>query len=205
MNQTWENGKKRSSKIWHRQSLDIMAIFHHVYYQKKPMIQSWGNLVMDGRMDGRTEEQIHWQRDREMEGQMHESDFMGCYATNFDCPMEYFSRLLIKTDIFETACNFPWSFLSFMKIRCSCTSITSCTNQQKIRLTKYDKYDSEYNINWKQPVPAFRYLNSSYLLEKKRNKNIIFRHVTTTESKYKHYYPSNQLPKIIMCTQKHRI
>ena len=60
MNQTWENGKKPSvgsgfgpfgpnlgyqfffffSKIWLRQSLDIMVSYHHVQYQKKLMIQS---------------------------------------------------------------------------------------------------------------------------------------------------------------------
>ena len=29
-----------SSKIWFRQSLDIIVSYHHVQYQKKPMIQS---------------------------------------------------------------------------------------------------------------------------------------------------------------------
>ena len=66
MNQTWENGKKPSlrpdfvqispnsgrhfffffffsSKIWLRQSLDIMGSYHHVKLQKKLMIQSWEN------------------------------------------------------------------------------------------------------------------------------------------------------------------
>ena len=41
------------SKIWLRQSLDITASYHDLQYQKKLMIQSWGNLVMDGRIDGR--------------------------------------------------------------------------------------------------------------------------------------------------------
>ena len=41
------------SKIWLRQSLDIMVSYHDLQYQKKLMIQSWGNLVMDGRIDGR--------------------------------------------------------------------------------------------------------------------------------------------------------
>ena len=39
------------SKIWFRQSLDIMVNYHHVQYQKKLMIQPWENLVMDGRTD----------------------------------------------------------------------------------------------------------------------------------------------------------
>ena len=39
------------SKIWLRQSLDIMASYHHVQYQKKLMIQSWENLVTDRRKD----------------------------------------------------------------------------------------------------------------------------------------------------------
>ena len=73
MNQTWENSKKPSfwpdfgpfgpnlgyqfffSKIWLRQSLDIMVSYHHVQYQKKLMIQSWENLVTDGQTDGQTE------------------------------------------------------------------------------------------------------------------------------------------------------
>ena len=37
------------SKIWLCQSLDIMVIYHHVQYQKKLLIQSWENLVTDGR------------------------------------------------------------------------------------------------------------------------------------------------------------
>ena len=73
MIQTWENGKKPSfgpdfgpfgqnpghqiffSKIWRRQSLDIMVSYHHVQYQKKLMIQSWENLVTDGRTYRRTD------------------------------------------------------------------------------------------------------------------------------------------------------
>ena len=65
MNQTREKGKKPCfrhdfgpfapnsgpqiffSKIWLRQSLDIMVSYHHVQYQKKLMIQSWENLVAD--------------------------------------------------------------------------------------------------------------------------------------------------------------
>ena len=79
MNQTWENGKKPIfgpdlspfgtnsgcqfffSKIWLRQSLDIMVSYHHVLYQKKLMVKSWENLVTDG----------------ETKEQMDESDFIG--------------------------------------------------------------------------------------------------------------------------------
>ena len=39
------------SKIWLRQSLDLMLSYHHVQYQEKLMIQSWENLVTDGRTD----------------------------------------------------------------------------------------------------------------------------------------------------------
>ena len=39
------------SKIWLRQSLDIMVSYHNVQYQKKLMIQSWENLVTDGQTD----------------------------------------------------------------------------------------------------------------------------------------------------------
>ena len=39
------------SKIWLRQSLDIMVSYHHVQYQKKLMIQSWENLVTDCQTD----------------------------------------------------------------------------------------------------------------------------------------------------------
>ena len=38
-----------SSKIWLCWSLDIMVKYHHVQYQKKTMIQSLENLVIDGR------------------------------------------------------------------------------------------------------------------------------------------------------------
>ena len=38
--------------IWLCQSLDIMVSYHNVQYQKKPMIQSWENLVTDGRTEG---------------------------------------------------------------------------------------------------------------------------------------------------------
>ena len=49
------------SKIWLRQSLDIMVSYHHVLYQKKLMVKSWENLVTDG----------------ETNEQMDESDFIG--------------------------------------------------------------------------------------------------------------------------------
>ena len=73
MNQTVENIKKPSfgsdfgpfaqnsgcqtffSKIWLRQSLDIMVSYHHVQYQEKLIIQSCKNLVTDGRTDGQTD------------------------------------------------------------------------------------------------------------------------------------------------------
>ena len=35
------------SKMWLRQSLDIMVSYYHVQYQKKLMIQSWQNIVTD--------------------------------------------------------------------------------------------------------------------------------------------------------------
>ena len=40
------------SKIWLRQSLDIMVSYYHVQYQKKLMIQSW-------RTDGRTDRSVN--------------------------------------------------------------------------------------------------------------------------------------------------
>ena len=40
-----------SSKIWLRQSLDVMVSYQHVQYQKKITIQSWENLVTDGQND----------------------------------------------------------------------------------------------------------------------------------------------------------
>ena len=41
-------------KIWLRQSLGIMVSDHHVQYQKKLMIQSWEDLVTEGRTGRRT-------------------------------------------------------------------------------------------------------------------------------------------------------
>ena len=39
------------SKSWLCHSLDVMVSYYHVQYQKKPMIQSWENLVTDGQTD----------------------------------------------------------------------------------------------------------------------------------------------------------
>ena len=53
------------SKIWLRQSLDIIVSYHHVQYQKKLMIQSRENFVTHGQTDRRTD---RW---------TDESDFIG--------------------------------------------------------------------------------------------------------------------------------
>ena len=47
----------------------------HVQYQKKLMIQSWENLVMDGQMEGRTD------------GRTDESDFIGHCPNNVEHPI----------------------------------------------------------------------------------------------------------------------
>ena len=39
------------------QSLDIMVSYHHVKYQRNLMVQSWENLVTDGRIDRWTDRQ----------------------------------------------------------------------------------------------------------------------------------------------------
>ena len=90
-NQTCVNGKKSSfgsdfgpfgpnlswfffffffffSKIWLRQSLDIMVRYHHVHYRKKQMIQPWENLVMSRQADRLRDE----------------SDFIGPCPTNVE-------------------------------------------------------------------------------------------------------------------------
>ena len=71
-------------KIWLRQSLDVMVSYHHVPYQKKLMIQSWENLVTDGRTDERTD------------GQTDESDFIGRCPTNVERPtIETLEKIMI--------------------------------------------------------------------------------------------------------------
>ena len=45
------------SKIWLRQSLDIIVSYHYVQNQKKLIFQSWVNLVTDGQTDRRTDRQ----------------------------------------------------------------------------------------------------------------------------------------------------
>ena len=55
------------SKIWLRQSLDIMVIYHNVQYQKKLMIQSFTT-----ESDRRTDEQAD------------KSDFIGRCLTNVE-------------------------------------------------------------------------------------------------------------------------
>ena len=61
-------------KIWLHHSLDIMASYRHVQYQKKLMIQSKENLVTDGQTD--------WRTDRQMD----ESDLLDRYASNVGRP-----------------------------------------------------------------------------------------------------------------------
>ena len=106
INQTWENDKKPSSrpnidlfgpnsgpqifflKIWLFQSLDIMVSYHPVeimisyyreQYQKQLMIQSWENLVTNGRTNGR-------------------ADGRGRYLTNVESPLsiKYKLKLILK-------------------------------------------------------------------------------------------------------------
>ena len=43
------------SKIWLRQYLDVMVGYHYLQYQKKLMIQSRENSVMDGQTDRPTD------------------------------------------------------------------------------------------------------------------------------------------------------
>ena len=71
------------SKIWVRQSLDIMVSYHHVQYQKKLKIQSWEILAIDWQTDGQTEE----------------SDFIGRCPTNMERPTRHIWKLqyLFKT------------------------------------------------------------------------------------------------------------
>ena len=91
MNQTGGNGEKHHfgpnlhplgpnsgphfffffSKMWLRQSLDIMISYHHVQHQKKLKIQT---LVTDERTNRQTDE----------------SDFIGCCPTNAECPTVLF-------------------------------------------------------------------------------------------------------------------
>ena len=52
-----------------------MVSFHHVWYQKKLKIQSWENLVTDRRTD------------RQTDGQMDRSDFIGCSLTDVEHQM----------------------------------------------------------------------------------------------------------------------
>ena len=67
------------SKIWLCQSLNFMVSYHHVQYQKKLMIQSWENLVTNGRTD--------MNMDRETNRQPDESDFIGLCPTNVERPI----------------------------------------------------------------------------------------------------------------------
>ena len=61
------SGPNFFSKIWLCQSLDIMAIYHHVQHLKKLIIHSWENLVADewtnGWTDGQTERPVDWPTD----------------------------------------------------------------------------------------------------------------------------------------------
>ena len=60
------------SKIWLRQSLDIVVNYHHVQYQKKLMIQSRENLVTDR------------PRDKGMDGWTDKNDLTGFCPNNVE-------------------------------------------------------------------------------------------------------------------------
>ena len=62
------------SKIWLCSSLNIMISYHHVQYQKNLMIQSWVNLVTDGRTGSN----------------MDESDFTGRRSSDVERPKDAF-------------------------------------------------------------------------------------------------------------------
>ena len=69
------------------QSLDNMVSYHQVQYQKKIMIQSWENLVMDGWTDRQTDQQT--------DGQTDENDyFIGLCPNNVS--IQYFYILAKK-------------------------------------------------------------------------------------------------------------
>ena len=78
------SGRNFFIKISLYQSLDIMVSYNHVQYQKKLMIQSWENLVTDGRTDGRTD------------GQTDESDFIGRCQTNVERPTRKYWKVQIN-------------------------------------------------------------------------------------------------------------
>ena len=50
------------SKIWLRQSLDMMVRYYHVQYQKNLMLKSWENLVTDGQTGRQTDEREWFHR-----------------------------------------------------------------------------------------------------------------------------------------------
>ena len=113
---TWENGKKpcfrpdfgpfdpNSScqfffpKIWLCQSLNVMVSYHHVQYQKKLMIQSCENLVMD--------------RQTERQGQVDKSDFIGCYPTNVEHPKRFLGKDTSHNDHYTLAVK-GWRLMVF--------------------------------------------------------------------------------------------
>ena len=72
------------SKIWLRQSLDIMVSYHHVQCQKKFMIQSWEKLVTYGRTNWQTGD---------------ESDFIRSCPTKVKRPLVWTSwfRQIVRT------------------------------------------------------------------------------------------------------------
>ena len=75
------SGANFFSRIWLRQSLDIMISYHHVQYQKRRTIQSREHLVTDGRTDRRT--------DRQTDRKTDESDFIGRYPTYVEHPTKF--------------------------------------------------------------------------------------------------------------------
>ena len=75
------SGANFFSRIWLRQSLDIMISYHHVQYQKRRTIQSREHLVTDGRTDRRT--------DRQTDRKTGESYFIGRYPTYVERPTKF--------------------------------------------------------------------------------------------------------------------
>ena len=68
------------------------------------MIQSWENLVADGRMDRRTDGRMDRRTNRWMDRQTDEGDFIRRCPTNVECPMRSYSLL-------EKTLNFKLEFL----------------------------------------------------------------------------------------------
>ena len=128
-----------------------MGSYHHVQYQKKLMIQSWENLVMDGRTDGQTSYFIGRCLTSNVRNERKNKSFLIC----FQKPLKIFGK---------TTGNFPNQFLLLVFYAVQLIiSLSLCLNFQQnagfLQLFTCNISYCEYKKSWHISQTEFRHIN----------------------------------------------